>query len=311
MKTGSTNSLRRSLERLGLTPLEAAVYEFLTREPASTGYRIAQALGKSVGMIYKAVEALEEKGAAMAADDGDSRVLRAVPVADFLGRVRRGFDEACAAAERAVTDAPDQVPDDRLYRLASREQAIQRAIAMLGDATRFAIVNATPDPAGELLGAMREATERGVRVAHKAFAPTAGAELALGSAGEGSAGVRGIDVRLDPRGAGAVRTAPGEWLLATVDGRDLLAALFEHETGRLHAGYWTQNPLLAWAMFSGLSSDVAMADVRGALAAGATAEEIRTRLKALEAYNAPDSAGKLTLLDVYRRPSPARSRRKA
>lgn len=297
MTTSALNpQLGSSLECLGLTPLEADVYGFLVQASPATGYRVAQALGKSVGMIYKAVESLEAKGAAMSADDGESRVIRAVPVADFIAQVRRQIDEACISATRALSTAPVPEPDDRLYRLTSREQVMQRAFEMFSRAERFAIVNATPGPAANLHDWMTSATAKGVRVAMKAFEPTA---------------LDGVDVRQDARGERAVRSAPGEWLLMTVDGRDVLVALFEHATGVLHAGYWTQNPLLAWTMFSGMSADFTLADVRQAVAAGLPAVQIQSRLDAMAAYEAPDSVGKLTLLSAYRRPAPARLRRNA
>lgn len=285
---------RRSLESLGLTPLEAEVYEFLVRESPATGYRIAQGIGKSVGMIYKAVESLEDKGAAMSADDGESRVIRAVPPADFAGQVRREMEEACAAAERGP-EAAEPAADDRLYRLTSREQVMGRAGAMFARAQRFAVVTATPGPAAALSERMAEASGRGVRVALKAFAKIEAA---------------GVDVQLDPRGEAAVRAGPGEWLTMTVDGRDVMAALFEHGTGALHEAYWTQNPLVTWMMFTGLAADFSMADVRGALAAGASAADLKDRIEALAVYRAPDSVGKLALQSAYRRPSSARSRRR-
>lgn len=286
--------VRHSLESLGLTSLEAEVYEFLVHASPATGYRIAQAIGKSVGMIYKAVESLEAKGAAMSADDGESRVIRAVPVSDFVGRARREVEEACAAAERGLAGEPDEAPDDRLYRLTSREQVMQRATAMFARAERFAVVTATPGPAGELVENMVEAAARGVRVALKAFSPVKAA---------------GVDVRQDPRGERAVQSAPGEWMTLTVDGRDVLVALFEHGTGALHEAYWTQNPLVTWMMYTGLAADFAMADVREALAAGTTVEKIKARIEALAVYRAPDSVGKVALQSAYRRPSSARSRR--
>lgn len=290
-----TASFSESLESLGLTPLEAEVYEFLTMQGSpATGYRIAQALGKSVGMIYKAVESLEAKGAAMSADDGDSRIIRGVPVTDFVAQVRRRLDTACESVTQAVVSAPTTEPDDRLYRLTSRDQALQRAYDMLLRAARFVIVNATPGPAEALTQWMESATTRGVRVGMKAFAAT---ELA------------GVDIRHDVRGAKAVQSAPGEWLVMTADGQDVLVALFEHGTGALHAGYWTQNPLVAWTMFSGMSADLALADVRGALREGVSTGEIRSRLDQLAAYESPESAGKLSLLSTYRRPTPARLRR--
>lgn len=287
--------LRASLESLGLTSLEAEVYEFLVQASPATGYRIAQAIGKSVGMIYKAVESLEAKGAAMSADDGESRVIRAVPVSDFVGRVRREIEEACSAAETGLIAAPEAVPDDRLYRLTSRQQVLQRAISMFAQARRFAVLTATPGPAAALVESLTEAAGRGVRVALKAFLPV----RALG-----------VDVRLDPRGVAAVSSAPGEWMTLTVDGRDVLVALFEHGTGVLHEAYWTQNPLVTWMMYTGLAADFAMADIREALAAGATADDIKKRIEALAVYRAPDSVGKVALQSVYRKPSSGRMRRK-
>lgn len=286
---------RKSLESLGLTSLEAEVYEFLVHASPATGYRIAQAIGKSVGMIYKVVESLEAKGAAMSADDGESRVIRAVPVSDFVGRVRQEIEEACAAAEQGLVAESEPVPDDRLYRLTSREQVLQRAMAMLAQAERFTILTATPRPAAALIENLAEAAGRGVRVALKAFSAVRAA---------------GVDVRLDPRGESAVSSAPGEWMTLTVDGRDVLVALFEHGTGVLHEAYWTQNPLVTWMMYTGLAADFAMADIREALAGGATAEQIKGRIEALAVYRAPDSVGKVALQSVYRKPSSGRTRRK-
>jgi hypothetical protein len=210
--------------------------------------------------------------------------------------VRRRVEAACATAIRQATLPPMPEPDDRLYRVTSRDQAMQRASEMLARAERFVIVNATPGPADAIGAWLKDTASRGVRVAMKSFAGT---------------GIPGVDVRLDPRGEKALRSAPGEWLIMTADGRDILAALFEHANGQLHAGYWTQNPLLAWTLFSGMSADFVLADVRGALALGESAEQIQARLSGLAVYEAPDSEGKLAIISAYRRPTPARQRRDA
>lgn len=48
---------------LGFTGLEADVYTALLAESPTTGYRVAQALGKAVANTYKAIASLEAKRA--------------------------------------------------------------------------------------------------------------------------------------------------------------------------------------------------------------------------------------------------------
>ena len=66
------------LVALGFTGLESEIYSLLLRESAVTGYRIAKGLRKPAANVYKAIEALEAKGAVMV-DQGRHRVRRGAP----------------------------------------------------------------------------------------------------------------------------------------------------------------------------------------------------------------------------------------
>jgi sugar-specific transcriptional regulator TrmB len=277
-----------ALERLGLTTLEAQAYAFLVRESPASGYRVAQALGKPFGSVYKAVEGLESKGAALLSEESGNRVARAVPIDELVARSTREFERSCKAASASLKAAKGREPDEHLYRLNSREQFFERARAMIAGAEDFVLGSITPQPAAELAPAFGDAAAR-VRVGLKVFGPLE---------------VRGADIIPDHRGLSAIETGPGEWMMLTVDGREVLMGVFDAETGELNTGQWSENPLLTWSLFTGLGAQLVLAAVRTSdLAEAPRLVEIVERLGA---FRTPKSVGKRMLVEKFRRPSRGR-----
>lgn len=277
-----------AMAALGLTPLEAEVYLFLLSEPGSTGYRAAQALGKPVGNIYKAIESLESKGAAALSDDDGNRTAAATPPVEWLNAQRSAFDGALAAAERALAEVEfDEAVDEACYRLTSRAQVVGRWNAMLGRAKQFAIATMAPSLAAELAPALRTAGAR-VPVAVKVF---------------DRVHIPGVEVVLDPRGMGPVHAGPGSWCSLTVDGRESLVFLMDVDGRELHTASWTRHPLWAWCHYTGMSSDLVLCSVRNALAAGADADKIRSQLDRMRPFECETSDAKLAMRKRYRTPS--------
>src|SRR5262245_37662340 len=93
----------RTLVELGFTALEAEAYVCLLRESPATGYRVAQLLGRPAAGIYKTLESLAGKGAALIHEDA-SRLYRAVPVDELLARLERRFAARRADAARALSE---------------------------------------------------------------------------------------------------------------------------------------------------------------------------------------------------------------
>lgn len=277
----------RPLAELGLTPLEAEVYRFLLSASGSTGYRIAQATGKPVGNIYKAVEALEAKGAVLTSDDGGNRIARAVPVDEWLRLRTRAFENACAEATASLAALPESDADDGLYRLHTLEQALERARTVIATAERVIIISIAPDLVAYLAADLEAAASRGVAVAVKSFEPC---------------DIPRAEVVVDPRGVAALEGAPGQWLVLNGDGRECVHALVNAETGELLTATWSANPLLAWAHYSGLSSDFVLAAVRRLIESGATAPTLAKELVRLRRFEITDSSGKSLMVRRYRAP---------
>ena len=98
------------------------------------------------------------------------------------------------------------------------------------------------------------------------------------------------------------------------DGREVLTGLFDRSSGELQMGQWTENPLLSWAMYTGLSSDLALAAMR--IAAGDSKAAMRPigdvllqNAARFGPFESAKSAGKLRLQQRFR--SPARAKRRA
>jgi sugar-specific transcriptional regulator TrmB len=291
---GAHDKILEALSLLGLTPLEAEVYRFLCAESSATGYRIAQATGKPVGNIYKAIEGLESKGAVICADDADSRVVRAVPPKEFVSRVRQSVEKACALTQARLAMPMGDEPDHRLYELSEASQVLARARAMLESASSFVIATVCPALVRELADDFAEAAARGVHVGVKIFERVE---------------IPGVQIFVDHRGVAAVHSGPGQWLVMTADGRDILQALFDAEGEQVQTASWSEHPLLAWALFSGLSSDIQMEMVRRKIRDGASADEIAKGIDELSPFLSPRSASKLALMRKYRRPGPGRRER--
>jgi len=290
----ATAALTAALCELGFTPLEAEVYAFLARESPATGYRIAQAVGRPVGNIYKAVEALEGKGAVVVGEDGGNRLARAVEPSELVARLEREYRDACRAALRRLGPAQDAEPDDLLYRITDRGAFFERCRRVIRGARLFVLASVCPGPLAELTGELEALAGRGVPVLIKAYGPV---EL------------RGVEVVQDARGAAAIEAGPGEWLDMTADGRELVHGLMDAESGELRVGQWTQNPMLNWTGYTGRWADIVLAAVKEGVRAGEGAARLQEIITRFDRFATPVSGGKMRMVSKYRRPSPAGRRR--
>jgi sugar-specific transcriptional regulator TrmB len=229
----------QSLVALGYTGLEAEVYTFLVQESPATGYRIARAIGKPVANTYKAIEALERKGAVLV-EEGASRMCRAVPPEELLGQLERGFLERRARAARVLAELRGAPGDDRVYQLRSREQVLERCRAMLGRCRHIALLDVFPLPLEDLRADLEAAAARGVQVLIKVYDPTT---------------VAGAEVILNPNPQELLARYPGQWIILLVDGAEHLLAFLTQDGRAVHQAIWSGSAFLSWVMQTYVASE--------------------------------------------------------
>lgn len=245
-----------ALVALGLTPLEAEVYTALVQASPSTGYRIAQRVGKPTANVYKALTSLAAKGAVLV-DHGRLRQCRAVPPEEFIGRRTRELNALAAEAVAQLRQPVEEADDHGVYTLRSVEQVGERLEAMLAAARDVVLIDASPEQLAARAGALAGAARRKVVVAAKAYAPIA---------------IPGVTVHVDPRSASIRKRWETEWLHVVADGAETLLASLAG--GRVRYAVWTRNAYLNVVYHEALASEIILAGVAAQIDERAGAEAL-------------------------------------
>ena len=219
------NGLQHAVEPLsllGFTELEATVYAFLVQHSPATGYRISRAIGKPIANTYKAIEALQRKGAVLV-DETGNRMCRAVPPEDLLDRAERTFRQRHREAKRALSRIPKATPDTGIYALTSPEQVYDRCRKMLAKAREVAVLDLFPEPLSELRPAVLACARRGVRMAVQVYQPE---------------DLPGIDVVQHGQADTVLQKWDGHWLNCVIDGAELVIAFMGRDGETVHQAIW-------------------------------------------------------------------------
>ena len=265
----------QALVALGFTALEAEVYGVLLREPAATGYRVAQAIGKPVANTYKAIESLHRKGAVIV-DDGENRVCRAIPSSELLSQLDRRFHDSRNAAEAALADLDAPVDDDRLYQLRSRTQVIERARAMMERCRHVVMMDVAPGLAIEFGESLIAASARGVEVVIKTYEPV---ELC------------GASIHVRPRGHEITDAIPGEMISLNVDGSEHLLALLRRDADEVYQAIWTGSAIISFLFYNGLINEVSQVAIMAELEKDTTVAALRDAFGSLRHLHPISSRG--------------------
>lgn len=281
----SSDSLLATLQELGLSGSEAAVYVHLVQHSPATGYKVAKAIGKPVANTYKTIALLEARGA-LVVDDSGSRLCRAVPPPEFLARLQRQFDDRRTRAAGALAQlARKRTPDDddpRVYRLQSRQQVMERARAMLLRATRCALVDVFPEPLAQLADDLDRCAARGIDVVVKPYA-----EISL---------KRAITIPIISSERDLPSLWPGHHLHICIDASEALLALLAPQGDGVMQAIFTASPYLAAIQHYGVQFEMMITAVRDGIYKGADNATLRGILNSYRRFSISQMPGYQALL---------------
>jgi sugar-specific transcriptional regulator TrmB len=248
----------RHLLEIGFNRLEAEVYVYLLANQPATAYAIGKKLACPTANVYKAVEVLARRGAVLV-EDGDNRLCRAVPVGEFLERVNREFSGKTKTVADALAGLERQSEDERVYRLESAPQLLERCRQMLEErCERCAVVDAFPRALQAILPSIQIAIRRGVTVYVEAYEPIR---------------IAGADIALTELGGEVLAQWRSEQLNVIIDGRESLMGLLDTGLTQVHQGLWTNSRYLSVLMHSGRLAEHTLVRLRALAAARQSAAE--------------------------------------
>lgn len=229
-----------TLEPLGFTEIEALVYCELLRAGPSTGYRIAQGVGKAQANTYKALTTLTQKGAVID-DGGDPRSFRAVPPEQLLDLLARRFDNQKDSASRLLGQLGSRVEEDRLYQLRSADLVLDHARRMIDDAAETVLFDAFPQVEAALAGRLSAAVARGVTV------------IGIVYGEESSTPYQGVRSRMSEP---VLAHWPGAQLTIATDARRHMIALLNEELDTVRHAVWSDSVYLSAMQHYALSAEI-------------------------------------------------------
>lgn len=241
MATTIDDDVLNSLRDLEFSEIEARIYAFLLQSEPATGYRISHAIGKPTANTYKAIAALVQQGAVQV-DEGESRLIRAVPPDELLGRLERRAHDRREAARGVLGALGRDVADDRVYTLRDRDQVLERARAMLARAGEIVLGDLFPAPLAALADDLTAAAARGARVVVKVYGPCA---------------LPGVEIVAAPDGARALAAWPGQQLSLVVDADEHLLAMFDAGLTRVHQAVWSRSTFLSCLQHNHVAMELA------------------------------------------------------
>lgn len=245
------------LSLFGFSALEEQAYAALLQAPGRTGYKLAQTLKKPVANIYKALESLLEKGTILV-EDGDPAVYRATPIAELFDKLEIELRKQRKAALRQL-GARTPPPDERVYRLGSREQTIQRARELIASSKRVLLLDVFPNLISELSAEISAAAARGVKIAGQIYAP---------------ARFPGAMLILRAERDQVLQRWAGDWMNLVADGQELLISALERSGEGLHQAVWTRSPYLVWSYHSALYAEIQLSRLRVEIENGASKRKL-------------------------------------
>lgn len=233
----ASNESVEMLQSLGLNHLESEVYALLLQvaEPI-TAYRIGTNLGRPTANVYKAIDALVRKGAVLT-DDGATRLCRAVAPAEFLGHMRRGWDERTRLAEGILARLGSVPPDQGIYHLQSLPLVLEKCRAMLMRCQKIAVIDAFPATLTAVLPEIRAAAQRGVAIYLQTYEPCE---------------VAGAHVVCVPEAAEVLGHWKSQQLNVVTDAQEVMLALLYQDLSGVHQAVWTSSLYLSCMIHGGL-----------------------------------------------------------
>jgi len=235
------------LGNVGFSALEADVYWALLQEPGSSGYRLAQMVGKQAANIYKALDSLRTKGAIVADESTRPTTYVALPIREYMDAKRRDLESLQKEIEHELEDVAASPAHGGIFELSSIAQVYERCRDLLRNAKTVVLLNVDARPLEALRSELNAAADRGVRVLIKTRAPG----------------------QIPPTEAWR-----GEELAVAVDFKEYVQAFLKSDASGVEEAIWVRHPHLASQVCQLFQSDFTLTRVKALVQAGKEVKEI-------------------------------------
>jgi len=183
----TNNESLEYLKQLGFNQLEAEVYLYLLSNEPMTAYKVGKALNKPTANVYKAIDSLSQKGAAII-ESNKNKSCRAIQPREFLNHYKKSFIDKTDKLESLLNNIDEEHYDEKTYSINSAPLVFERFRSMMNKANVVVVIDVFPNVLDEVLDSILETIQRGVKVYIQVYEPIdiAGAEVTFTEVAEKS-----------------------------------------------------------------------------------------------------------------------------
>jgi len=152
-----------SLKELGFSEYEAKVYLSLVEAHPAGAYDISKNSGVPHSRVYDITRRLIEKGAVVKAGSNPDR-FSPLPPADLVSKLRSDYTNYVDQVEEQLKELSFTPDFDPVWNIATRQEALDRTAALLGEAEQFIYIGIWDEELPELLPHLEQARTRGAEL---------------------------------------------------------------------------------------------------------------------------------------------------
>lgn len=202
-----TDPLAR-LQELGFSEYEARAYIALLQHDSVTGYELAKLAGLPRANVYRVLQKLEERGAAVRMESEDATRYAPLPYEEYLQRVDHEFRHALDATRQALRELAQPVEEAYVWNTRDYPTLLEHARRLIEGAAEQLLIAICPTEAAALAASLHQAEARGVELI----------TLCMNSCPEPCGGCRGDLFRYQ-----VLEPSEPRWLVIVADGEEMLA----------------------------------------------------------------------------------------
>lgn len=237
----------------GFSALESRVYvHLLESQQDETGYSVAKAVGKPVANVYKVLDSLKKRGAALESEHTKGRQYRAIAVADFLDLERSKRETRFNHLLSLAQDI--QVPNEfeLLYNIDDVENALVLAKRVIHKATKVLLIDVAPKLFNEIIPLLEEKIDS--------------QEIVIYIKSSRPVDIEGV-INVNPKmEAPELTDTPNSWIEVSADSNHYLLANFSKDGSAVKTGIYCQGASVGYKLHSGLAHEIMVTQLSDAIA---------------------------------------------
>jgi len=160
------------LMELGLSEYEGKGYMSLLKEYPCTAYELGKSSGIPTSKIYEVLKKLGEKGMVTIIDEGKSKRYLPIALEDFLGRHKNEMETVMRSLRENMSNVAGGRESVSIWNVIDYEFFIEKAKGMIEGSARTVLISVWREELERIEDAVRDALDRGVKVAIIHFGPS-------------------------------------------------------------------------------------------------------------------------------------------